>query len=187
MRKKKIRRILVGIKCPTIPYRSVDKDYDVTKNININYCTACGGECCKRCGCEYSPDDFKDLSVEGLKKEIEKGYISIECIKGDDLEWIDSMLILRVRNKNSPIVDYATRKKECILHTNEGCKLGYEERPSGGKLLIPSDKKDGIIIKRRCCYSSYRIETCCYEWKPHQRVLLELAWYFLDKDFPCSL
>ena len=187
MSKRKIRRILQGMKCFKLPYCSVPKDYDVTKNININYCTQCGGECCKRCGCECSPDDFDDLSFDGLRREIEKGYISIECIKGDVIEKINDSLILRIRNKNSPIVDYVTRKTECILHTKDGCKLSYEERPSGGKLLIPSNRKEGIFFKRRCCHSSYSIEACCYEWSPHQSVLLNLAWYFIDKDFPCSI
>ncbi len=187
MSKKSIIRILKRVQCRDLPYRRVSKDYDVVKNVNINYCTTCGGECCKRCGCEFSPDDFADLSFEGLKKEIEKGYITIECIKGDEIERIEDMLFLRVRNVNSPIVDYARRKKRCILHTDKGCKLGYEERPTGGKLLIPTIQTSGLIFKSRCCRSSYRIEECCYEWSSHQKTLLELAWYFLDKDFPCSI
>ena len=45
---------------------------------NKELCSACGGICCKNMGCHYSPDDFSDLSFEGLKKEIDKGYISID-------------------------------------------------------------------------------------------------------------
>ena len=187
MSKRSIRRILNRVACYDLPYRSVPKDYDVVKNVNTGYCSTCKGECCKRCGCEFSPDDFEDLSYEGLKKKIEKGYISIECIRGDEIERRNDALYLRVRNLGSPIVDYALRKKRCILLTDKGCKLGYEERPAGGKLLIPTIQTDGLIFRSRCCKSSYSIEACCYEWAPHQRTLLELAWYFLDKDYPCSI
>ena len=188
MNSKKIERWLSRVKFPNEPYRSVVKNYDAPENVNSAICSECGGECCKRCGCEFSPNDFQEISYEFLKKEIEKGFITIEFIDGGDLyELLDGVLILRMRNKNSPIVDSVKKKTPCILFTENGCKLDYEHRPTGGKLLRPTTKKDGAIFRRRSCSSTYSIESCCYEWWPHQRVLYELAEYFKDKDFPCSI
>lgn len=35
-------------------------------------CAECKGKCCQRMACHYAPDDFRELSFEGLKTEIEK-------------------------------------------------------------------------------------------------------------------
>lgn len=187
MAKKKVERFLSRVRFPNEPYRSVVKNYDAPENFNPSICAECGGECCKRCGCEFSPDDFEEISFEFLKKEIEKGFITIEMIDSDGYELQDSTLILRMRNKNSPIVDSQWKKTPCILFTEKGCKLDYAHRPTGGKLLRPSEEKTGTIFRRRRCSSTYSIESCCYEWWPHQKVLYELAEYFKDKDFPCSI
>ena len=45
---------------------------------NKQLCKECGGRCCKIMGCHYSPDDFEEITYESLKKEIEKGFISID-------------------------------------------------------------------------------------------------------------
>ena len=50
---------------------------------NLEICSKCKGFCCKRMGCHFSPDDFKDLTFDGLKKEIDKGYISIDWWEGN--------------------------------------------------------------------------------------------------------
>ena len=44
----------------------------------LEICKKCKGSCCKTMGCHYSPEDFKDLSFDGLKTEIDKGFISID-------------------------------------------------------------------------------------------------------------
>ena len=38
---------------------------------NKELCKECKGQCCKNKGCHFSPDQFNDLSFEGLKKEID--------------------------------------------------------------------------------------------------------------------
>ena len=40
-------------------------------------CAKCKGGCCRFYGCHFSPTDFKEISFESLKTEIEKGRISI--------------------------------------------------------------------------------------------------------------
>lgn len=170
---------------PDLPYRSIDKDIDGT--INHEICAECGGECCKRCGCEFSPDDFSEISFEFLKKEIQKGYITIEYINGEIVHQDNGSYILRVRNKEDSIVKYHFSKGPCILLGEKGCKLSDDKRPAGGRLLRPSNEKAGFFNSSRRCYSNYSLEDCCYEWAPHQKILYDLAEYFENKKISCSL
>lgn len=65
-------------------------------------CRICGGSCCQMMACQFSPDDFEEISFKALKIEIEKGQISIDWWEGD----IDKKknryartYYLRIRNK----------------------------------------------------------------------------------------
>ena len=181
----KILQGLDSIAYPKLPYRSIEKDYDNPQNVNPEICAECGGQCCKRCGCHFSPDDFEEISFEFLKKEIEKGYISIDYVDGEMIWQTIGVYILRIRNQGAPIVDEGYKRTPCILLTEKGCKLDYAHRPTGAKLLIPSDKLS--MDNERLCSSIYTIGSCCYEWQPHQRILRQLVEYFHDKEIPCSL
>lgn len=179
----RIERMIENYLYPTLPYRSLEKKRSILKNTNPILCSECGGKCCKQCGCHFSPDDFKEISFEALKAEIEKGYISIDEVPGEMISQPLGVKILRIRNQGAPIVDtWPREKRSCILLTEKGCKLKYKERPAGGQLLIPS-KKDGELR----CQSAYDIDDCCYEWKPHQKVIAQLIEYFQDKEIPCSI
>ena len=172
-------KIIEEIMFPKLEYRSVKKDYTISKNVKPELCAKCGGKCCKRCGCHFSPDDFKEISFEALEKEMEKGYISIDYVDGEMILSNFGVYILRIRNQGAPIVDIGYERAPCILLTDNGCKLDYAHRPSGGKLLIPETETR--------CHTSYGITKCCYEWRPYQRILYDLFKYFADKDILCSL
>lgn len=184
---KTFKEMIDLILFPPLSYRRIEKDYRNARNVNPEICKECGGECCKRCGCNFSPDDFEEISFEYLKTQLEKGYISIEYIDRELIYDDVGVYILRARNQGAPIVDTTFHPRTpCILWTESGgCKLDYEHRPSDGRLLIPSRKK--LFGMYRECYTTYSLANCCYEWKPHQRVLFELIKYFKDKDFECSL
>ena len=149
MNKEEFHQWFEDFMYPTLPYRSIKKDYNISKNVNIEICSQCGGQCCKQCGCHFSPDDFEEISFEFLKKEIEKGYISIDYVDGEMIYQSIGVYILRARNKDAPVVDTGLRRSACILLTEEGCKLDYEHRPTGGKLLIPSNEFSGFLEKTR--------------------------------------
>ena len=151
---------------------------DTSKNVNEEICTECGGRCCKQCGCFFSPYDFPEISFDFLQKEIEKGYISIARLDYDIIKQPD-VYILRVRNQGKPIVDTGYNgRSQCILLTEKGCKLSYENRPKGGRFLIPS--KEG-------CKSEYTLIDCANEWKEYQWIIFDLMWYFDKKEIQCSL
>lgn len=128
-------------------------------------CVSCGGQCCKHMACHYSPLDFEDLSYEGLKREIEKGRISIDWWEGRTKEYY-----LRARHRYEPIV-CGSWGGVCVNLTLTGCSLLWEERPLGGKALKP--EKD-----YRCRVTSYSKEDCKNEWLVYSDVLNRLAEYF---------
>ena len=186
MSEEEFHQMYEEIMFPKLEYRSLEKDYDISKNVNTSICAKCGGACCKVCGCHFSPDDFQEISFESLKKEIENGYISIDYVDGEMIHSDNGVYILRVRNQDSPIVDMLFRGRvQCILLGKNGCKLDYEHRPTGGKLLIPDSIS--IVKHKMQCMNKYSIRDCCYEWLPHKKILYQLVQYFEDKDIPCSL
>ena len=168
-----------------LEYRSLEKNYDLA-NVNRTACKECGGICCKQCGCHFSPDDFTEITYESLKKELEKGYISIDYVDESYLHKLSGIYILRIRNKNSPIVD-TSHNGQCILWDEEkGCPFPDRKRPTGGRLLIPDDeiKKIGFLYKKTC-NQKYPIQDCCYEWEPHQKVLKKLVRHFRNEYVEC--
>ena len=77
--------ILEGDNSP-VPYPGPETEKD---NCNHTLCAECGGECCKKVGCTFSPQDFIRLSPEhkltpeGILNEVKKGYITLELYDGD--------------------------------------------------------------------------------------------------------
>ena len=172
---------------PELRANNIKRDYDKTIFVNSEACKSCGGKCCMKCGCHFAPTDFDDLTFEGLKKKMEMGYISIDLVDGEMIYQRGFFYILRARNEGAPIVDFGyNRRSKCCLLTKKGCKLSFEERPSGGKSLIPGYKKtenNGFWM----CTQTYEVEQCCYDWRPYHEVISKLVEYFKDKDFLCSI
>lgn len=140
---------------------------------NLEICSKCKGFCCKRMGCHFSPDDFKDLTFESLKKEIDKGYISIDWWEGNpfkDDRYIDKAYYLRIRNENADVVDPSWGGR-CSLLTDEGCMLSYNERPKGGRLLIPNETD-------RCEIRYSKLDSA-KDWYKYNDVLLKLEDYYI--------
>lgn len=113
---------------------------------NKEICKKCKGECCKKCGCDYSTNDFQDLSMKALEEILKEGKTSIVAaidIKRtkNGTKYIVPYLYLRVRNKNRGIVDLISMKSCCSVLTERGCPYSLENRPSGGVNLIPSEVK----------------------------------------------
>ena len=183
-----IQELFMRCMYPELPYRSVPKNYEDARNVDPEICKGCG-QCCKRCGCYFSPDDFEEISFEFLKKEIEKGYISIESYDGEASMQGISVYILRARNQGRGIVDSCRKDTPCILLGENGCKLDYQRRPSGGKLMMPEEKFfiNSMGEKQKSCRTSYTMINCCYEWLPHKWILAQLVEYFKHKDISCSL
>lgn len=197
--KKDFSIMIHRIQYPNLPYKPAPKNFDSPKNLNPEFCTKCQGHCCKKCGCHFSPDDFEfkkvddeigprdtnEVIFEILKKEMEKGYIVVEYIPGETFYSDIDGIILRARNTNEGLTGLWNRSP-CILLTENGCKLDYEHRPSGGRLLMPIFDES---TNRFYCRQYYDIYSCCKEWLPFKEVLAQLFDYFenYDSSFPCSI
>ena len=127
---------------------------------NQSLCSACGGYCCKQSPCFFMPEDFPDLSLEGLLKEFrEKDYL---CIILDEVAYIS----MRTEHWKSVVRLFEKRVSgPCVLITPTGCKFSYDERPTGGKLLIPDYGR---------CYLKLDAKSFIKAWKPYSEVLHQL-------------
>lgn len=142
---------------------------------NKNICANCPkGEkcCCKTYGCRFSPDDFQ-LSEKMSNKEvkhilkinIDKKYISIDFANMDDTDLDNNYFYLRMRHLGAPIIDVDSKGGVCCKLGKNGCYFSDEERPKGGKFLIPDEKGN--------CISKYPFKKVI-DWEPYQDVLIEL-------------
>lgn len=145
---------------------------------NIDVCAKCKGICCRTMGCHLSPTDFREINYGVLKEEIQKGKLSIDWWEGDATEKSErgKSFFLRMRHKGASVVDPAFGG-ECILLTSEGCPLTYEERPMGGRLLVPN--KDG---HKNGCFAKYTKQECAIEWIKHEEILKKLYEEFIGQD-----
>ena len=158
----------------------------MVKNENLDICRECGGMCCLKCGCDYSPEDFKDRSYKGLLKELSKGDKSIVAMlkfnKRDD-NWYnyEAFLYIRARNTNRDIIDLVSMKTKCSMLTGTGCMYDYEHRPFNGRNLKPMKDKDGYFA----CSPVVDPKNVLLAWKPYQkglkRIVLEYTGMGLDK------
>jgi len=150
------------------------------RNENLEICQECGGMCCKKSGCDYSADDFKNCSYNNLVKELSKGDKSIICylnFKEDSLGNItyEPFLYLRARNNNRDIVDLISIKTGCSLLLETGCSLDYNNRPCGGRNLKPVRSSEGN------CMPLKNPMDIVNTWKPHQKTLKRLVMTFTGK------
>lgn len=180
--------ILEGDNSP-VPYPGPETEKD---NCNHTLCAECGGECCKKVGCTFSPQDFIRLSPEhkltpeGILNEVKKGYITLELYDGDQ-HYVEGLIWApRMRNKGGPIIeDLIIGRRlegECIALGENGCAFSYEDRPTEGKLLIPR-KTDGEIN----CESRYGLRRALREWKQYQEIILKVVESVRGKDYPSTI
>lgn len=138
---------------------------------NQNLCKKCQGKCCKETGCFFMPEDFEKMELSYLRQRIDYGYITIAVITSNLGVLLSTpVLYLKIRNKGASICD-VSRKGECILLTPTGCKLSFEERPSGGKGLIPD---------RPICHSIFTQVDIIEAWEPFDKILRELWSFYSD-------
>ncbi len=148
-------------------------------------CQKCGGYCCKKSGCDYYPLDFVSYKADYLEEEIKKGFISIVALLkfSDDhgQKTVRPFLYLRARNKGRGPVDLVSYKKTCASLDTDGCRFDYDNRPSGGKHLVPSAK--GHFY----CYPDVDPLKEVLKWRNYQNVLRTLVERFTGKDLQSQL
>lgn len=133
-------------------------------------CAKCKGECCKKMPGHYSPTDFKDLSFEGLKAEIEKGGIAIDWWENESREYY-----LRARHHGEAVV-HGSWGGCCVNLTPTGCSLSWDARPLGCRNLKPRE------LGSSNCVGTYTKEQCKNDWKAYDETLNRLVEHFNQSD-----
>lgn len=140
---------------------------------NKELCKTCGGYCCKKSGCDYYVEDFKDLSYKGLLNVLAEGNISIVALlKFSKLKTgklaVTPVLYLRARNEGRDIIDLVSIKKQCSLLKEDGCSYDLKNRPSGGANLIPAGNKYN-------CFPEKDPLEAILKWEDYQKVLSRIV------------
>lgn len=140
-------------------------------------CEMCGGRCCQKCGCYFAPTDFKVLSLDKLRKILNKGFVAIVSLTTELTGISEDVLVLKMRDKGAEVFDKGDRKTGgCIVHEDTGCPFEDDDRPFGGRALVPD-------LQRGCCIG-YSFRKCADDWKPYQNLLRQLAEEYSGKDIP---
>lgn len=151
------------------------------KYFDHDQCAMCKGECCRGCGCYFSPSDFKKLSVVALRNIMQRGFVTITAAAKSCTGLKEDVLVLRIRNKDESVVNLSGNHQEgCILHDlKTGCPFEDDDRPYGAKVLIPERFTEGR------CSRGYSQRQCAEDWLPYQDILKQLKNEFDGKDIGC--
>lgn len=131
---------------------------------NHSLCSKCKGYCCRQCGCTLFPRDIsssKERFQKDLKKKIRTGNYSFIIVIYPEGNKYTYQLRLRTRNVNREIIDLFSPYSECSLWSPEtGCSFSDQDRPSGGRYLIPQPNHE--------CYLDYDDDWALSEWNKVQ-------------------
>lgn len=152
---------------------------------NKNICANCPrGEkcCCKRHGCAFLPQDFalqESMDSEHkeriLRENLDKGYISIDFADMEYTQLENNYFYLRMRHVEAPIVDVDSTGGICCKLLENGCYFSDEERPTGGRTLIPDENGN--------CKKTYTISQIAKQWQPYQEILIKLLHDYENQCF----
>ncbi len=142
-------------------------------NINNEYCSNCGGKCCKKSGCDYFVEDFEVINKASLMQLLDSGNVSIVAtldfrLLADSTLVCRPFLYLRVRNVERDVVDLFSFKRQCSMLSDTGCLYSPDKRPSGGLNLIPNEDNTK-------CRPERDIVTEIAKWEPYQNILGKLV------------
>ena len=118
----------------------------VDANANASVCTPCGGQCCQRMPGTVFPADLdpnlRFMTIAGKAKAmLESGRYAIDWWEGSPIEGDTSLepgYYLRPATKgNEGLWSDPGWGGACTFHTDTGCSLSEEERPTECKALKP--------------------------------------------------
>lgn len=154
----------------------------IEDNENKNWCSECGGKCCKRMGCHFSPEQVfgdKPRTVETLQAFLDRGIFAVDWWDGDirteheykgakpsEEEKLSQVYYVRMGHKGVDHLFDPSFGGECKMLTPTGCAFSFEDRPRGGQALVPGRTPEG-----KCnCRSTYTKVDCCIDWLPYQEL-----------------
>jgi len=144
--------------------------------INTELCKKCGGKyCCQQMGGTFIPEQFEDLTVNGLIEAVKNLKLSIDWYEGCPLGSDRSRtLYLRTRNIDSPVIDPSWGGYTCVhLNPDKGCDFTYEERPFECQKLIPKFENGEYKCYIPKQYKATKAGLSS-RWIPYQHILLKV-------------
>jgi hypothetical protein len=150
----------------------------IENNEDCSLCSECKGNCCNCMGCELSPYDVQDFSVNGILELLKKGLVTLDYWEGDvdcEKDELDKVYYLRSRNDNDDNYITASWGGKCANLVDDKCRFTFEERPSGGKYLVPHEGK---------CSSAYSKRDVCMEWRYFQDMLYKVIKEISNEEYP---
>lgn len=149
------------------------------KNNEHSICAECNGACCRGMGCELHPKDVfgeEHPTIERLVEFLSCGFYQIDYWDGDIREHFDiefdyddykgTCYYLRAKHTNSNSLLNGSWGGTCVLFEDgKGCKLSWEQRPYGGKALIPNETKK--------CHSIYGKAKAALDWLEYRDLVIE--------------
>lgn len=130
-------------------------------------CVQCQGRCCRTMGCSLEPEDMirmlkgRPLTMDNLEELLQKENFAIDSFQiGGHVFYY-----MRMRHKCFTFIG-VDAMGECIMLTDTGCSLAFEDRPKGGRML--EARKDGG------CVQHYTQEMMIADWSPYQELLGEI-------------
>ncbi len=141
---------------------------------NKEVCSACGGVCCKSSGGLVYPNDFGEINLPRLIESLKSGYYAVDYFD-DRTNEMSSGYYLRTRVVGVQRAFHPNGLGVCILLNETGCKLNYNNRPTGCKALIPNPPN--------CYYpnNEINVKSCAIAWQPYEQ-LVEQSFRIIDSD-----
>ena len=146
----------------------------VINNENHDICKDCGGKCCKRMGGFLHPNDIAVFDESHIREMLDSGRYSIDWVEPyGDIPIDDYVYFLRFRHVGAFRVDPSFGGR-CVMLTDEGCSLPFEERAYGCKVLTPNSEGK--------CYDAYFKDQVAKDWnKPEYQSIMSKLRHELEE------
>lgn len=167
---------------------------EIKMNENHEICARCGGKCCMSYGCHLHPDDFikrfGPITRESIIAALECGDYSVDAWNGDvredefpeiakdipETELKFESWFFRTRHIGYEVIDNYSSGGVCVNFTKHGCKFSWEDRPSGGRALIPVEGSE-------CEQTSFDKPDAVLAWLPYSDLIEKVIYSpeFIDR------
>jgi len=135
-------------------------------------CAECGGECCKEMPGSVVPQDLGKDVRSRAKEMLESGDYQLDWWEGDVTGGErDRSLYMRPSVVGNRDLQYGSWGNDpCVFLTATGCRLPFEDRPHGCRMLEPT--ANGCI-----CHSGHTSdkENAAIQWYPLNDMLEEIC------------
>lgn len=172
--------------------------FTIDNNENYEFCKTCGGRCCKNAGCSITAEDFQhlygDITPEAVKEVLKNGYTALTYRSAQRYERrgyecnndVYLLYYLKMRTEAADEFGFFTRGLgPCRALTHKGCEYSWDERPSGGKILVPAEDPHDCRILPSLEEEGIEddVDFSIRSWLPHQAVLNEVANEYYSKGY----